>query len=179
MRLSKLTLFSTIVGILSLSTSFGGPNEEPIPDFGPEGPVGFESGERRQESGPFGSGQWQARGRGQQIQILRMTLSKLDLTASQNSKINAVFEKYAEERVEFRSEMTRLQEAFKAARSGTGNDADIAESRSAMVALSKKGQNLQHEIRQSVINFLTHEQEEKFYQIQEQLRQRANRRTKT
>ena len=164
---------------MTLSTSFGDPNEEPIPDFGPEGPVGFESGDLKQNRATPGQCQMQARGMGRQIQILRMTLSKLEITNEQNSEIKAVFEKYTDEGMELRKEVTRLQDTFKAVRSGTGNEGATKEIRTELAAYAEKSQNLQSEFRQSLMEVLTFQQKAKFYQIQEQMRQRANSRSKT
>ena len=179
MRISKFSLLASIIVVFTLSSSFGSVDEEPIPDFGPEGPVGFESKELKQDSTPFGRGQMRVRGRVEAMQMLRLALSKLDLTMAQHSEIKAVIEKHAEKGAQLRIEMTGLQDTVKAARSGAGDEASFEKARNELVAFSEKDRTLQAELLQSVMNVLTVEQKRKFNQIQAQMRQRSNRRNKT
>ena len=111
--------------------------------------------------------------------MLRLALSKLDLTMAQHSEIKAVIEKHAEKGAQLRIEMTGLQDTVKAARSGAGDEASFEKARNELVAFSEKDRTLQAELLQSVMNVLTVEQKRKFNQIQAQMRQRSNRRNKT
>ena len=164
---------------VSAIASFAASDDEPIPDFGYQGPVGFERANPVSGAALSGSQPKRFRSMGQEIQILRFTLQRLDLSKSQQAQMETIFEQFADQGAKLRGEMSRMQDTIRAVRASDGNASDVNQARIAMVSLTKNSGKLRSEVRRSIMNVLSKDQKEKFNQIQEEMRDRAKRRART
>lgn len=178
MKLSRFLLFFVCAALSATLGASETVQDEPIPDFGPEGPVGYKP---RQEVAPATTSPGrpnQAQGTGRYLAFIRTALRQLDLDAGQQQAIRAVFENFSEEGEKLRSEMTRVRDTLQAAQMAEGNESAVKYARQAMAELSREGQALQGKLRQSISEVLSEEQLTQFNQIQEARRKQAVRRGK-
>lgn len=173
MKLFKITLLSGAIVSASILNVSAYANDELIPDFGLSPSFGTGQGIHRSEV----TRQSHRQDREQNVQIMLTTLNKLDLTKDQHEEIEAVFTQYADDGLSLRSELSRAQYKLQAA--GHASEANATAIRAEVVTLQKQAQILRVEVQLSVMNVLTIDQEEKFNQIQEQLREEANRNVRT
>jgi Spy/CpxP family protein refolding chaperone len=153
--------------------------DEPIPDFGLEGPAGTDRAYFKEESPKFEQKRDYAKSRLQGMQALRGLLQRLDLSTEQQLKIRILLESSAKEGTQVREEISRLQDTIKASRSISGNEFATKQTKSQLLALTKQSLELQSTTLESLKEVLTPDQAEKFNQLQAQMRQRASRGNKT
>ncbi len=177
MKLSTSLLFFACVAFSACLGASAASEDEPIPDFGPDGPVGYAASEDEPipdfgPDGPVGykrpnvsaenvnkrSGHNQANGVGRAIFYARAALRQLDLDADQQQAIKNAFDQFAEEGEKLRAEMTCVQDTIRTARMSDGNESVVKNARQSMAELSLKGKTLQAQLRQSISKVLSEEQ---------------------
>ena len=179
MKLSKYVLFFACAAFSAHLGASEAAKQEPIPDFGPEGPVGYNPPKSEPQPSANASRLAQAQGAGRSFGLVRAALRQLDLNPRQQQAIKVLFEDYAEKGQKLRSEMTRIQDTIKVAQTADNNQSAVKSARKAMADLSKKGKSLQGDMRESLSKILSEEQLTKFNQIQEARRKQIARRART
>ena len=156
--------------------------EEPIPDFGPSGPEGIENRGLRGGGLPPANLDRRDRSMAQrriiEIQSLRRALQRMDLTDEQHGEIRSIFVRYAEDGKVIRENLSVARESLKAAQEADPRDPTaIKAAKDAVDSQMKKMGALQAEVRSSLLNVLTLEQEENLYKQLEIMRKREEGRT--
>ena len=153
--------------------------EEPIPDFGPSGPSGIDKRVLRGGGPPSADNQRDQRRRMElQMPNMRQALQRMDLTDEQRGKIRSIFAQYAEEGKVVRENLTGARESLKAAQQADPRDpAAVKAAKDAVDSQMKKMGALQAEVRSSVLNVLTLEQEDNLFKRVEIMRKRDEGRT--
>lgn len=148
-------------------------DEEPIPDFGPEGPAEI----RISDSVPNFRGrpnesEWPERG--SQFQLLQAILKRLDLSDGQKDEIMQLMDDFRAQGDSLRAKIRRMQDTVETARLSEGDPYTIQEVRGEIDALLGRSRSLTSEVQQSILNMLTNDQLEKFNQIRGRLAKRAS-----
>ncbi len=157
--------------------------EEPIPDFGPSGPSGIDKRVLR-GGGPPSADNQRDRSRDQhrrmelQMPNMRQALQRMDLTNEQRNEIRSIFARYAQDGKVERENLSGARESLKAAQQADPRDpAAVKAAKDAVNSQMKKMGALQAEVRSSVLNVLTLEQEDNLFKRVEIMRKRDEGRT--
>ncbi len=181
MKPIKWTLYFAAIAAANSLTFTSVAQDEPIPDFGPGGPAGFEQRGLRQGGPPANAENQRGRSIAQrkvmQVQIMRRALQRLDLTDEQHDEIKSIFANYAEEGKTHRENLLSAQKSLKTAKATDPVDKTAVQAaRDAIAPAMREAEVLQSEVRVSVLNVLTLEQEEKLNVLAENMRNRGENR---
>ena len=177
MKLSIFILFfatAVFSACLSASAAF---DDEPIPDFGPEGPVGYTPRDSDLESSANTANERPGTDNRPFFEM-RAALRGLGLDIGQWSAIRDLLEQFAEDGGNLRSEMARVQETLQTVRRIGGDESDVKNAQQSMRKLSREGRNLQAQFRKAISQILSEEQFKAFNRIQQARRNQAERRAK-
>ncbi len=120
----------------------------------------------------------QRRGIELQMPNMRQALQRMDLTGEQRNEIRSVFAQYAEDGKVVRENLSVARESLKAAQKADPRDPTaVKAAKEAVDSQMKKMGARQAEVRSSVLNVLTLEQEDNLYQRVEIMRKRDEGRT--
>ena len=175
MKLSIHILFFACSAAAACLGASAASENEPIPDFGPEGPAGYEKQGSVAENLSVSSLKTTNRG----LVFVRTALRELNLDGKQQKAVKKALEQYSEQGATLRSDVNLVRDTIRAARVGEGNESVVKNAQQAMRELSQKGRTLQAQLSSSISNILTEEQFQKFNQIQEARRKQVARRAKT
>ena len=153
--------------------------EEPIPDFGPAGPAGTDKPVLRGGGAPSADNKRDQRRRMElQMPNIRQALQRMDLTDEQRNEIRSIFARYAQDGKVVRENLSGARESLKAAQEADPRDPTaVKAAKGAVDSQMKKMGALQAEVRSSVLNVLTLEQEDNLYRRVEIMRKRDEGRT--
>ena len=179
MKSIKWTLFlASFALVASFSMRSLAQDEEPIPDFGPSGPAGIEKrGLRGGGLPPAGVDQrdLSMMQRRAQLQMpnIRQALQRMNLSDEQRKKIRSIFVQFADDGKAIRADLATSRESLKAAQESKPRDpAAIKAAKEDVDSHMKKMGVLQAQVRTSVLNVLSIEQEEDLYRRVEIMRKR-------
>ena len=109
---------------------------------------------------------------------MRQALQRMDLTNEQRNEIRSIFARYAQEGKVERENLSGARESLKAAQQADPRDpAAVKAAKDAVNSQMKKMGALQAEVRSSVLNVLTLEQEDNLFKRVEIMRKRDEGRT--
>ena len=112
-----------------------------------------------------------------QMPNIRQALQRMSLSDEQRAEIRSIYRQYADEGQTIRDEISASRKAVQAAQQASPKDpAAIKTAREALESRVKKMGVLQAEVRTSVFNVLSIEQEEDLYRRVEILRKREEAR---
>lgn len=178
MKLSILTLFFACAAAPACWGVSDAARQEPIPDFGPEGPVGYDSSKETPvaivSESPSDRSQTSDRGL-----WVRMALRQLDLDWQQQTAIKELFEEYANRGQELRLDLERMRETLKSARQSGGGESAVKRARVSLMNLTRQARTLQSDMLKAISEILSERQRQQFQQFQEARRKQTTRRAKT
>lgn len=178
MKLSIPILFFASAAFSANLSASAASDDEPIPDFGVEGPVGFNQDSPDPGNSPIFADQNQARSSNRSPFGLRLALRQFELESDQQLAIREVLVQFARDGEKLRSEIKRVQDTLRAIRHTNGNESDVKNVHQSLRSLSQEGRILQAQFRESISEHLSDEQLIKFNQIQQARRKQAARRAK-
>lgn len=149
-------------------------DEDPIPDFGPEGPADI----RVSDSVPSFRGRPNESvnepERGSQFQLLQAILKRLDLSGGQKDEIMQLMDDFRSQGDSLRAKICRVQDTVETARLSESDPYSMQEVRGEIAVMLGRSRSLTSEFQQSILNILTNDQREKFNQIRGRLAKRAS-----
>ncbi len=151
-----------------------GEADEPIPDFGPEGPIGVSNGsEMPQFQSDTRRTSVKTKGLSQ-FQLLQAALKRLNLSEDQKGQVALLMDEFRTQGADLRSKISRLQDTIKMARLQDDASPAVEIVREEIASIMKRSKSLTGKTQESILNILTDEQREKFNQIRGRLTKRSN-----
>lgn len=168
--MSILLLSLLFLGIASAFSS----DEEPIPDFGPEGPAGIRTSDHVPDFRLMSNESNSRAKRVSQSQLLQAVLKRLDLSDVQKEEIMRLMADFRVQGEELRANIRRMQDTVKTARLSEGDASTVQAVRGEIAGMVEQSKSLAGEVQDSILNILSNDQQEKFNQIRGKLAKRAS-----
>ena len=168
--MSGLLLSLLFLGMVSAFSS----DDEPIPDFGPEGPAGIQTSEQVPDFRLMPNESSRQARRIPPFQLLQSVLKRLDLSDGQKQEITRLMADFRAQGEELRANIRRMQDTVETARLSKDDPSAIQEVRGEISGMIEQSKSLAGEIQDSILNILSNDQREKFNQIRGRLAKRAS-----